>query len=72
MGTETINLQNVQQQLSFLIEKVTKIESNIEEIHQDLHQVKPEYIEKLKEIEKKKGKSFTSSKAFLHYIEHEL
>ncbi|MBI2112904.1 hypothetical protein HYT52_05180 [Candidatus Woesearchaeota archaeon] len=72
MGTEVINLQNVQQQLSFLIEKVTKIESNIEEIHQDLHQVKPEYIEKLKEIKKGKTHHFSSKDDFKAFLENEI
>ena len=71
MTTEAI-IQNLQKDITIIIEKISMIESSIEEISDDLHQVKPEYLAKLKKIEKKKGKTFSTKKDFLHYLKHEL
>jgi len=40
--------------LSFLKEKILKIEMDVSEINDDLHQVRPEYLEKLKKIDEGK------------------
>ncbi len=46
--SETILTQQVLDELAFLKEKILKIETEVGEINDDLHQVRPEYLRKLK------------------------
>lgn len=52
--TEMLVNQRIMDDLSFLKEKILKIEMDVSEINDDLHQVRPEYLEKLKKIDKGK------------------
>ena len=45
-------LERIASDLDFLKRKVIEIEENIEDINNDLHHVKPEYIKKLEAIKK--------------------
>ncbi|MCZ7382726.1 MAG: hypothetical protein O8C64_14295 [Candidatus Methanoperedens sp.] len=40
--------------LAFLKEKILRIEIEVSEINDDLHQIRPDYLEKLKKIDKGK------------------
>ncbi len=46
-------LKQIQNDLSFLKQKVVIIEEELDAISSDMHVVRPEYIAKLQEIEKK-------------------
>ncbi|MEK6950785.1 MAG: hypothetical protein AABX13_03615 [Nanoarchaeota archaeon] len=70
MEAEVVTL--LRQDLEFIKRKVIDIDVELEEIHDDLHQVRPEYLEKLERIKKEPGKKFTSKEEFLDYLEHEL
>jgi len=72
MTTETVNLQELQQSVHLILEKVMKLEQNIEEINDDLHQVRPEYLHKLNQIKKGKSLQFKDKSTFLHFLHHEL
>ena len=50
--SETVFNQQILNELSFLKEKILKIEMEVGEINNDLHQVRPEYLEKLEAIKK--------------------
>ncbi len=51
--TESATLQKISADLDFLKEKISRIEIDVEEINLDLHsRVKPEHLEKLKQIDK--------------------
>ncbi len=52
--TETLVNQRIMDELTFLKEKILKIEMDVSEINDDLHQVRPEYLKKLKNIDKGK------------------
>lgn len=52
--SETIFNQRILNELAFLKEKILRIEMDVSEINDDLHQVKPEYLEKLKKIDEGK------------------
>lgn len=52
--SETIFNQRILDDLAFLKEKILRIEMEVSEINDDLHQVRPEYLEKLKRIEEGK------------------
>ncbi len=70
--TEAITIQDLHQEIILLAEKIRDIEENVEEIHEDLHRVRPEYLEKLEKIKQEPGKRFSSKEDFLHYLEHGL
>lgn len=50
--SETVLNQRILNELAFLKEKILKIEMEVSEINDDLHQVRPEYLEKLEAIKK--------------------
>ncbi len=50
--SETQLLERIASDLDFLKKKVVEIEESIEDINNDLHHVKPEYIKKLESIKK--------------------
>ena len=52
MSIEVQLLQQIADDIADIKGRMTKLEVTIEEIDMDLHEVKPEYIEKLKRIEK--------------------
>jgi len=52
--TEMLVNRRIMDDLAFLKEKILKIEMDVSEINDDLHNVRPEYLEKLKKIDKGK------------------
>ena len=50
--SETVFNHQILNELAFLKEKILKIEMEVGEINDDLHQVRPEYLEKLEAIKK--------------------
>ena len=48
--SETVLNQQILNELAFLKEKILKIEMEVSEINDDIHQVNPEYLEKLEAI----------------------
>ncbi|MBI2668666.1 hypothetical protein HYX14_02375 [Candidatus Woesearchaeota archaeon] len=70
--TEAVTLYDLHKEIISIAQRLHFIEENVEEIHEDLHQVRPEYLEKLEKIKQEPGKRFSSKEKFLHYLEHEL
>ncbi len=52
MSTEVELLKQIADDVATIKNKVAKLEMSIDEIDADLHEVKPAYIKKLKQIEK--------------------
>lgn len=53
--SESATLQKISDDLDFLKEKISRIETDVEEINLDLHRnVNPDYIKKLRKIDKGK------------------
>ena len=48
--SETVLNQQILNELAFLKEKILKIEMEVSEINDDIHQVNPEYLDKLEAI----------------------
>ena len=46
-------LKQIQSDLSFIKQKVSMIEEEVDAISGDIHELRPEYVKKLQEIEKK-------------------
>ncbi|CAG0994247.1 MAG: hypothetical protein MPEBLZ_00079 [Candidatus Methanoperedens nitroreducens] len=59
--SEAILNQRILDELTFMKEKILKIEIQINEINDDLHQVRPDYLIRLKKIDQGK---FISRKDF--------
>lgn len=65
-------LKQIAQDIHFLKEKVIDIDNELADLASDLHEVRPEYIEKIKAIAQQKGKVFQKKEDFLHFLQHEL
>ncbi len=52
--SEPVFNQQILSELAFLKEKSLKIEMEVSEINDDIHQIRPEYLEKLKKIDQSK------------------
>ena len=66
---ETELLKRVVDDVSSLKEQMTRIEIVINEIDNDIHrELNPEYLKKLKKIQKQKGIRFKSSEEFDAYF----
>jgi hypothetical protein len=52
--SEAVIDQRILDDLAFLKEKILRIEMEVSEINDDLHQIRPDYLEKLKKIDKGK------------------
>lgn len=50
--SETVFNHQILNELAFLKEKILKIEMEVSEINDDIHQVRPEYLGKLESIKK--------------------
>ena len=70
--TESISLEDLHKDITLLIEKVTNIEVSVNEINVDLHEVRPEYLEKLERVKKDKFHHFEGKAEFLHFLQHEI
>jgi len=70
---EAVTLTNIHDDLEFIKQKISVLERDIKVIKEEVElEVRPEYLQKLAKIEKKKGKLFTRKEDFLHFLEHEL
>ena len=65
-------LKQIAKDISFLKEKIIDMDSELADLASDFHEVRPEYLEKIKSIEKQKGKVFDNKEEFLHFLQHEL
>ncbi len=52
--SEAVIDQRILDDLAFLKERILRIEMEVSEINDDLHQIRPDYLEKLKKIDKGK------------------
>lgn len=59
METEVL-LKQIAEDVADIKKKIVRIENGMEELDIEMHDVKPEYIERLKEIEKGKHYKFSS------------
>jgi len=66
---ENVYLKQISDDLDFLKKKIMSIEERVEEISDDLHEVRPEYIEKLKKIESGKFHHYKNIKELRKTIE---
>ncbi len=55
---ENVYLKQISDDLSFIKKKIVELEQNVQEINGDLHEVRPDYIQKLKKIEKEPTKKY--------------
>ena len=70
---ETVQVLNkIYEDLEFLKNKVNLIEQEITVIRNIEPEVREEYIEKLKKIEKEKGRVFDNKEDFLNFLKNEL
>ena len=64
-------LAKIQKDLEFIKSKIIVIDNELEDISNNLHEVRPEYIKKIKQLEKKgKFSSFSSVDELRNEIEH--
>ncbi len=49
--SETVFQQRIVEDLAFLKEKILRIEMEVSEINDDLHEIRPDYLIKLKKID---------------------
>ncbi len=66
---ETEAIHEMAQNIAVIKEKIGKIEVTLEELDQDFHTIKPEYLEKLKNISQQKGKIFEKKEEFIDFLE---
>ena len=65
-------LNKISKDLEFVKQKVIIMDNELEDISNDLHKVRPSYLEKLKKIKKGKFHSFDTKKEFLDFVENEI
>ncbi|HIH17730.1 MAG TPA: hypothetical protein HA282_00555 [Nanoarchaeota archaeon] len=65
-------LKQIANDLADVKKRVIGIESELFEISDDLHEVRPEYLEKLEKIQKEKGRTFESKEEFLKFLKNEV
>lgn len=68
---------NINQELMHVINKIDhrleRIELGMQELKEEIGlEVRPEYLQKLKKIQKQKGKVFKTKEEFLSYVKNEL
>lgn len=70
MATANVN-QKMLELLTSMDTRLQKIESEVKEIKDEIGlEVRPEYVEKLKKIQREKGKTFNSKEKFLSYLKN--
>ena len=67
-----IILKQIAKDLEFVKERVIDIESELADLSSELHEIKPEYIEKIQKIEKGKGIVFHKKEDFLNFLKDEI
>ena len=72
MTTATANVnQKLVDLLTRMNSRLERIETEVKEIKDEIGlEVKPEYIEKLKKIEKERGRTFDSKEKLLSYLKN--
>ena len=63
-------LERLVKDIKFLKDQIEEIKIDVKEVHDDLHIVRPEYIRKLKKIEKGKFHTFSNIKELKRKIEN--
>lgn len=64
-------LVKIQKDLEFIKSKIIVIDNELEDISNNLHEVRPEYIKKIRRLDKKgKFSSFSSVDELRNEIEH--
>jgi len=64
-------LAKIQKDLEFIKSKIIVIDNELEDISNDLHKVRPEYIKKIRRLDKKGNfSSFSSVDELRNEIEH--
>ena len=64
-------LAKIQKDLEFIKSKIIVIDNELEDISNDLHKVRPEYIKKIRRLDKKGNfSSFSSVDELSNEIEH--
>ncbi len=72
---ETATLELIHEDLEFLKVKVISIENELKEIKEEVEpEVREEYLQRLKELEKEKGQGrrFESKEEFLRFLDNEI
>ena len=62
--SENVYLRQISEDLNFLKKKVMLIEERVEEISDDMHEVRPEYLEKLKNLDSGPSKKYKNLEDF--------
>ena len=52
MSADIILLQQIADDVADIKERIVRLETTMEELDMDFHEIRPEYLEKLKKIEK--------------------
>lgn len=65
-------LKQIAKDVTFLKEKVITMDNELADLAKDIHEVRPEYLEKIKSLEKQKGKVFDNKEEFLRFLQHEV
>ncbi len=69
---EATTLEQIQEDLGYIKQKITAMEEEISLLKTIEPEVREEYIEKLKRIEKQKGRVFHTKEEFLNFLKNEL
>lgn len=70
METANVN-QKVLELLTNMDSRLQKIETEVKEIKDEIGlEVRPEYVEKLKNIQSERGKTFDNKEKFLSYLKN--
>lgn len=69
---DEITLKQIYEDLAFVKQKVINIDEELDDLSTDFHELRPEYIKKLKKIGKEKGKVFDNKEAFLDFLKNEV
>jgi len=67
-----VTLDLIYRDLDFIKQKIITIDNELEDISNDLHDVRPEYLEKLEKIRKGKFHKFKSKEEFSSFLENEI
>ncbi len=72
---EAVALEQIHEDLEFLKTKLVSIESDVKEIKEEVEpELREEYFQRLKELEKEKGtgRKFNNKEEFLRFLENEI
>lgn len=72
MANGTVTMEILHDDIQSILEKVTRLEVDMEELSDDLHELRPGYLEKLAQIKKGKSHHFETKESFLDFLHHEI